>query len=1016
MTAELQTRIIIRSDAELQGIRRATSSIESLGQQIKRAAVQLGALFGIAGGAQFLRNLVETADAYKQVNARLQLVSRSTQDFASAQQALFRISQETRGGLEGTVDLYARLARSTQQLGTSQTDLLGITRTINQAVAVSGASAASASAALFQLGQGLAAGALRGEELNSVLEQTPRLAQAIADGLGIEVGALRQMGAEGQLTAEKIVEALKNQADTLDEEFRQLPTTVDQAMTQVGNAWTRYIGRADAATGATRTLAGALSALAENLQQIIDLVIVLGETALVAFTVKWLGGARAIGAFAKTGEVATGVIASLGDILRFGLVAALTLLIAPIKTLRALFGRLRLEMAGAAKNAVDLKTAVGRLQSVFAIFVGYTIGLDIGRRLHENFEVARRAGAALASGVVEAGERIKGAVEIAGENIRFFLSSPLDYVRTKLADLVKAFADFARGVPGIGEAAARALSQIAGSIRPDTEQADAFEARVKAIQDRVAARVQQIRDDFFDILQLQNAAAEGRSDGDQGGGGGGNDGPISAVRIDTTRARLEAEAELIKDEVDRQLRILDKGHELGLVSLQDYYERRAQLQAEALDAELAATRQQLVEADAAVAQARKEASTAGTEDARTKAEGSLNDALEKQIQLQTQIRLLVRERRDIGTNAALDQAEAEREFNDALQEVRDRLAAARGEADTSREAVARGFKDLLERFKTDADGTALVNELIDVETAKARLGELRAGFERTIDALGREEARINAEREAGLIGETEARRRIVELHRSTHDELSRIIPQLRAQAELIKDPEQRQAVEDLIARWEQLGLVVDANAARMQEAVEGGLQDVFKVLLRDIRDVGDAFDAFADRVISRIQDIAAEQLADALMGPFRNAAGGGGFNLLGSIGSALFGAFTGVPQPGSADFVGPLLPSAKGNAFDRVGRVQIPVHAFARGGIVDGVTPFRYSGGLGVMGEQGPEAIVPLARDSQGRLGVRGGGSERPIAVNINISTPDAESFKRSTNQVAIQVGRGIARATRRLG
>jgi lambda family phage tail tape measure protein len=104
------------------------------------------------------------------------------------------------------------------------------------------------------------------------------------------------------------------------------------------------------------------------------------------------------------------------------------------------------------------------------------------------------------------------------------------------------------------------------------------------------------------------------------------------------------------------------------------------------------------------------------------------------------------------------------------------------------------------------------------------------------------------------------------------------------------------------------------------------------------------------------------------------------------------------------------LPFAKGTGFNG-GRVA----AFARGGVVDGPTRFPMRGGTGLMGEAGPEAIMPLARGADGRLGIRGAGSGGPVNVTMNISTPDAQSFQKSRSQIAADMSRALQRGRRNL-
>lgn len=118
--------------------------------------------------------------------------------------------------------------------------------------------------------------------------------------------------------------------------------------------------------------------------------------------------------------------------------------------------------------------------------------------------------------------------------------------------------------------------------------------------------------------------------------------------------------------------------------------------------------------------------------------------------------------------------------------------------------------------------------------------------------------------------------------------------------------------------------------------------------------------------------------------------------------------FGGVIAEGIGGALGGLMPFAKGGSFAQ-GRVR----PFASGGVVSSPVTFPMRGGTGLMGEAGPEAIMPLARGTDGKLGVRGAGGGRPVQVNMVIHTPDAESFRRSQGQVAAQLGRAIGRGAR---
>ncbi|MDP3835033.1 MAG: tape measure protein [Hydrogenophaga sp.] len=257
--------------SDLDRLGKASKSAEKEAATLGRAYQAVGRVFGLVAASVVAREVIQAADAYKNLSARLQLVSRTTSEFLAAQEGVFNISQRTRISLGQTSDLYTSLARSTEALGVSQEDLLKVTEGINQALIISGTSAASAQAALTQLGQGFASGVLRGEELNSVLEQAPRLARALADGLGVPVGKLRELGQAGELTADKVFRALQKSGAALESEFKRLPTTVEQATVQAGNSISRLIGLIDDATGATSALAGGLSAISRGLDALGDM-------------------------------------------------------------------------------------------------------------------------------------------------------------------------------------------------------------------------------------------------------------------------------------------------------------------------------------------------------------------------------------------------------------------------------------------------------------------------------------------------------------------------------------------------------------------------------------------------------------------------------------------------------------------------------------------------------------------------------------------------------------------------
>lgn len=241
-------------------------------------------LIAALGGLAAFAGFAKLSDDAANLRARLQLVSKDQQELNGALTRLFDIAQSRGQSFTQTADLYTKLAQATKEAGTSQEALLQVTQAVNDAVALSGASADSANAALIQLGQGLASGTLRGEELNSVLEQTPMLADAIAKGMGITRGELRKYGEEGRITAEAVINALLSQRDVLAQQAETLPATFGRAFTRLGNSAVLLVDTFQNAFGRENGLARILSDFGEFLSSdaVVGAVAALAERIKIA--------------------------------------------------------------------------------------------------------------------------------------------------------------------------------------------------------------------------------------------------------------------------------------------------------------------------------------------------------------------------------------------------------------------------------------------------------------------------------------------------------------------------------------------------------------------------------------------------------------------------------------------------------------------------------------------------------------------------------------------------------------
>lgn len=190
----------------------------------------------IAGG-----NVIKIADDWASVDSRIKLATKSAEDHKQALNEIFDISQRSGQDYLASADLFSKVNRNAGDLGLSLDDSLNLTEIIGQTMTIGGGDQAAQQAALMQLGQALGSGALRGDELNSIIEQAPRLAQAIADSFGVPIGQLKDLGKEGKLTSKELAQGLLKQAEKIQQEFNQMPKTFGRGMTILKNKAGRII-------------------------------------------------------------------------------------------------------------------------------------------------------------------------------------------------------------------------------------------------------------------------------------------------------------------------------------------------------------------------------------------------------------------------------------------------------------------------------------------------------------------------------------------------------------------------------------------------------------------------------------------------------------------------------------------------------------------------------------------------------------------------------------------------------
>ncbi|HHB6536126.1 TPA: phage tail tape measure protein, partial [Citrobacter freundii] len=275
--------------------RETQRALAEVTNQLNSAKSSAMGLAGAFAGAYATGHLISLADEWSSVNARLKQASQSTDDFNQSQRSLMDISQRTGTAFSDNANLFARSAASMREFGYSSEEVLNVTEAISTGLKLSGASTAEASSVITQFSQALAQGVLRGEEFNSVNENGDRVIRALASGMGVARKDLKAMADAGQLTADKVVPALISQLGSLREEYNAMPQTVSAATTKIENAFMAWVGGANEASGVSRTLTGALNGIADNIDEVATAAGVL----VAVGAARWFGD-MASGAFSAT--------------------------------------------------------------------------------------------------------------------------------------------------------------------------------------------------------------------------------------------------------------------------------------------------------------------------------------------------------------------------------------------------------------------------------------------------------------------------------------------------------------------------------------------------------------------------------------------------------------------------------------------------------------------------------------------------------------------------------------------
>ena len=931
--------VITANDKASPVVARTRAGLESISRQLaqlRTAYIAFQGAMGLSGG---IRALAEFSDQVRLVDARLKLAAGSARTFAEAQAFSYRVAAQTGAGYEAVATLYGRLAQSAQGLGLSQQQVAATTEMTAKALLVSGASAGESASVIRQFSQALGSGVLRGDEFNSIMENGGRLAKALADGLGLPIGRLRELAEQGLLTTDVVVRALESQRAAIEAEAAAMPQTVGRALSSLRDQFGQSVRAFDQATGATEAVSGALLALGRNMETVLGGAAVAAAGALAAaMTRMTLSAASSVAAMrAKIAEdlraAASARVIAANEVAKAqAMLASAQAAVAASSGMARLSlvqntlvpAQQRLAAAQAAHNAtMAAGTVVARGLSAALGFMGGPLGLittllaagatawavwgdraqtaadkaksavDAARDAAERFRREQKFGAG-DEGTLRAGiDALEQRERLLNESVARTRSkgaeAELRRVRNELAqrrqdllEMERASLDRQEGANGPNALGAELLGK----------GFDKFVAQFRKKLDPLGAALKELRDEAakamipLDSARFRQAEALLRKSFAEKNGE-----DRSSARIAAAKAAADAELEILKDGLARAQAAYDAALEDRLISARGYYIAKTAIEQQGIDAEIARTRALAAEQGRIVVAGKNESE-------RLRARGEV-------AKLEADLIALNNRRADVEQANARRAAQAERELADALAQARDELAQLTGTdtAESRRAAIERSYRDLRARLsaQSDAAGVSLVDRLIDIKAVAGNLAYMEQAWRLALDNMKNAQQAAQIQADAGLITQSGFQQRVAESSRDAATALAALLPAMEQAANTLGNPESIARIAAWKNELASVQNVVDPLAASLDTAIKSGFEDLFTSIGSGAKTAKEAFLDFARSVLSAINKIASQRLAEELFGNLKSS---GGTSAGGLISSALKSiGFAGggyVSGPGSA--------------------------------------------------------------------------------------------------------------------
>ena len=881
-------------------IGKTRAGVESISKQLARLETLGGiGLFGsaFAGG---VRGLAQTADEFNSYEARVRLVSRSNQHAESTFKALMQTANDTGQLFGATAELYTRVYRAMGAQANSN-ELLQFTKTINQSMVVSGAGAQEASAAIIQLSQGMAAGALRGEEFNSVAEQAPIILEVLQKHLGKTRGELRKMAEEGKLTTGVILAAVNGSADEIQAQYDNMPKTIGRAVNELSNAWMQFIGQTDNAVSASAVVAGTISMLAEHL----DLL------AGVALTVATIFGVRMVSAYGAQ-------LVMMAKLATMSLVANQTM------TARAVIEIKLAQAALAAAKSTDAEAAaVARLaaanKALDVARAGAAAKAGIGSGLTALLGGPIGVAVTAVMGLIAVYSYLKSKEEELEAQYQQTVSSLEDNIdktealieaRNKLAESGR-FSDRLAQIETNNqtmEAAKQQLEELrqkykeletvaryTGDFTPLTAQREKIaelEAQIQSLSRATDELSSYTRDQLTNAFNAAIAAGGDLADKLQAIGDANapeavklltpviKDAEIQIGELNNTLKQTETRLrkELADATLTAEQRLASLGVQFDRLAKQAGFssaqvaEFSAQLVAiQALQKQVADAKQSK-DGQSYLEGLRKRAATAGQGTADrirydNRDKGLSGEDLAEADKLAAQIEISEKRRRGGSrggsSRSKKDQAAENEQKNLELNIQYLRLTGQEVKANLT--DVESRYNRMIAEFQKagNVDGINLIKKILPLEQAKVQIDGVQTEINKLYQNLSAQEQKINAQVQTGLISHLEGQRQLKDVYTQTIEEIEKQLPLLERLAKMpgAQGEQARVMMEQMKLKITELKSAGNDLEKAFKDGLTQGIQSSLMGLVQGTMSLKDAIKNLALTVVNSMAQIAAQQLA-----------------------------------------------------------------------------------------------------------------------------------------------------------